>query len=150
MQVHIITNIDLVQLDGMLHLQVHFEHQICEANYFNSLISNESRQVFSLECVLQIIFFIFFSTKTLCCGHSFEHPKQMLKLMDKKMFTILRSKFRLSVPMKVYITHIRPQGYKTFYMLNSNELLIKTKIPTNDEISCFKSLRCCIYHADES
>ena len=26
------------------------------------------------------------------------------------------------------------------------QLLIKTKIPTNEEASCFKSLRCCIYH----
>ena len=27
------------------------------------------------------------------------------------------------------------------------QLLIKTKIPTNEEVSCFKSHRCCIYHA---
>ena len=27
-------------------------------------------------------------------------------------------------------------------------LLIKTKIPTNEEVSCFKPLRCCIYHAN--
>ena len=26
------------------------------------------------------------------------------------------------------------------------QLLIKTKIPTNEEVSCFKSLRCCIHH----
>ena len=29
------------------------------------------------------------------------------------------------------------------------QLLIKTKIRTNEEVSCFKSLRCCIYHANE-
>ena len=29
------------------------------------------------------------------------------------------------------------------------QLLIKTKIPTNEEVSCFKSLRCCIYHANK-
>ena len=29
------------------------------------------------------------------------------------------------------------------------QLLIKAKIPTNKEISCFKSLRCCIYHANK-
>ena len=29
------------------------------------------------------------------------------------------------------------------------QLLIKTKIQTNDEVYCFKSLRCCIYHADK-
>ena len=27
------------------------------------------------------------------------------------------------------------------------QLLIKTKILTNKEVSCFKSVRCCIYHA---
>ena len=46
----------------------------------------------------------------------------------------------------------RPRGYKTFFMLNSTEHKIstakKTKIPTNEEISCFKSLRCCIYLAN--
>ena len=29
------------------------------------------------------------------------------------------------------------------------QLLIKTKISTNKEVSCFKSLRCCIYHANK-
>ena len=28
------------------------------------------------------------------------------------------------------------------------QVLIKTKIPTNEEVSCFKSLRCCIYHVN--
>ena len=28
------------------------------------------------------------------------------------------------------------------------QLLIKAKILTNKEVSCFKSLRCCIYHAN--
>ena len=27
------------------------------------------------------------------------------------------------------------------------ELLIKTRMPTNEEVSCLKSLKCCIYHA---
>ena len=27
--------------------------------------------------------------------------------------------------------------------------LIKTKIQTNEEVSCFKSLRCCIYHSNK-
>ena len=44
---------------------------------------------------------------------------------------------------------IWPRGYKTFFMLNSTEHKIstdhKTKIAT---VSCFKSLRCCIYHAN--
>ena len=29
------------------------------------------------------------------------------------------------------------------------QLLIKTKIPANKEVSCFKSLRYCIYHANK-
>ena len=29
------------------------------------------------------------------------------------------------------------------------QLLIKTKIPANKEVLCFKSLRCCIYHANK-
>ena len=46
----------------------------------------------------------------------------------------------------------RPQGYKTFFMLNSTEHDIstagKTKIPANKEVFGFKSLRCGIYHAN--
>ena len=44
------------------------------------------------------------------------------------------------------------RGYNTFFMLTSTEheiqLLIKTKMATNKEVSCFKSLKCCIYHAN--
>ena len=29
------------------------------------------------------------------------------------------------------------------------KLLIKTELPTNEEVYCFKSLRCCIYHANK-
>ena len=28
-------------------------------------------------------------------------------------------------------------------------LLIKTRLPTNEEVFCFKTLRCCIYHANK-
>ena len=42
---------------------------------------------------------------------------------------------------------------KVVFMLNSTEYEIstahKSKIPTNEEVSCFKSLRCCIYHANK-
>ena len=43
-----------------------------------------------------------FLNQNICCGYSkelsewdgsFEHPKHMLKIMDKKTFTILRRKF---------------------------------------------------------
>ena len=44
-----------------------------------------------------------------------------------------------------------PRGYKIFFMLNSTEHEVssahKTIIPTNVEVSCFKSLRCCVYPA---
>ena len=42
-------------------------------------------------------------------------------------------------------------GYKTV-MFNTTEHEIstahKTKTPTNEDVSCFKSTRCCIYHAN--
>ena len=45
------------------------------------------------------------------------------------------------------------RSYKTFFVLNSTEtkfqLLIKDNILTNKEVSCFKSLRCCINHANK-
>ena len=49
---------------------------------------------------------------------------------------------------------IRPGPEVKIFMLNSTEHEIstvqkKTKIPTNEEISCVKSLSCCIYHADK-
>ena len=54
---------------------------------------------------------------------------------------------------RVKLLVIRPRGYKTFCMLNSTEqkipLLIKTKMPTNEEVFCSKSLRCCIDHANK-
>ena len=46
-----------------------------------------------------------------------------------------------------------PRHYKTFLcstqLSTKFQLLIKTKIPTNKEVPCFKFLRCCIYHADK-
>ena len=43
-----------------------------------------------------------------------------------------------------------PEVIKLFVMFNSTEHGIstgnKTKIPTYKEVSCFKSLNCCIYH----
>ena len=53
-----------------------------------------------------------FLNQNICCGYSkepyqrdgcFEHTKHMLELMDKKIFTLLRSKFCLS---KQSINHI--------------------------------------------
>ena len=39
------------------------------------------------------------------CDGSFEHPKQMLKLIDKKIFTNLQSIFCLSGPMSMLLLH---------------------------------------------
>ena len=48
----------------------------------------------------------------------------------------------------------RPRGYKKLFSCSTQlsmkfQLLIKNKIPTNKEVSCFKSLRCCINHANK-
>ena len=54
----------------------------------------------------QKLIFLFLINQVICCGYSkepsqwdssFEHPKQMFKLMDKKIFTILRSNFLFMV-----------------------------------------------------
>ena len=34
-------------------------------------------------------------------------------------------------------------------LITNFQLLKNTKIPTNKEVSCFKSLNCCIYHANK-
>ena len=52
-----------------------------------------------------------------------------------------------------YILLVNPVDMgQTFLVLSSTEhefqLLIKTKILTKEEVSGFKSLRCCIYHAN--
>ena len=48
---------------------------------------------------------------------------------------------------------IWPRGYTSFFMLNSTEHQIPTAhknlILTNGEVSCFKSLQSCIYHANK-
>ena len=45
------------------------------------------------------------------------------------------------------------QGYKTFscstQLSTKFQLLIRTEMPINEEVSCCKSLRCCIYHANK-
>ena len=45
-----------------------------------------------------------------------------------------------------------PRVIKLFFMFNSTENEISTahkiKVPISKEVSCFKSLRCCIYHVN--
>ena len=70
-------------------------------DFFIVLFQSEPQnQAFSLECVAKKMIFLFLNQNT-CCWYSkepsqwdgsFEHPKHMLKLMGKKIFTILCSK----------------------------------------------------------
>ena len=59
-----------------------------------------------------------------------------------------------SVNVKQFGSRSGPEVIKLFscstQLSTKFQLLIKTKIPTNKEVSCFKSLRCCIYHANKS
>ena len=66
------------------------------------------------------------------------------------------SNLYFTVPEKYLLaieTKVRPQGYKTFscstQLSMKFQLLIKTKIPSNEEVSFFKSYRCCIDHANK-
>ena len=68
----------------------------------------KNNRIASLLCIFETIIrvrtkqiFFLFLNQNICCGYSkepsqwdgsFEHPKHMLKLMDKKIFTILHSK----------------------------------------------------------
>ena len=45
----------------------------------------------------------------------------------------------------------RPQGYAQLTQLSKKfQLIIKTKIQTNKEVSCLNLLKWCIYHVDKS
>ena len=47
---------------------------------------------------------------------------------------------------------ISPQGYKKKFhaqLSTKFQLLIKIKIQKSEDVSCFKSLECCIYHANK-
>ena len=73
------------------------------------------------KSVYQKLIFLFLNQK-ICCGYSkepshwdgsFEHPKQMLKLIDKKIFTILRWNF---VPIWTYAEdHFSKQHWPCWY-----------------------------------
>ena len=54
---------------------------------------------------------------------------------------------------ELFIIWARPEVIKNFpcstQLCTKFQLLIKTKLPTIEEVYCFKSLRCCIYHANK-
>ena len=57
---------------------------------------------------------------------------------------------------KVHVVLYNSTGHEVIKLFSCStqlstkfQLLIKTEIPTNEDISCFKSLRCCIYHANK-
>ena len=59
----------------------------------------------------------------------------------------------LASPVRTHNVQTWPRGYKTYscstQLSTKFQLLIKTEIPTNEEISCFKSVRCCIHRANK-
>ena len=75
---------------------------------------------------------------------------------DAKKINLLNQ--RLMIPWTLYyqvyipddtrsgIEVIKPFSCST-QLSRKFQLLIETKIPTNEDVSCLKSLRCCIYHA---
>ena len=97
--------------------------------------------------------FSYFSTKHIWCGYlkelsqwdgSFEQPQQMFKLINKKYSQFHAPKFCLSSAMYslgVHATKLAPEVIEKFHAkLNwalNFKLLIKTKISTNKEVSCF-------------
>ena len=66
----------------------------------------------------------------------------MGKLTNLRIFSAMQLK---------QVSKTRPRGEKTFFKLNSTKYEIstahKTEILTNEEVSCLKTLRCCIYPA---
>ena len=75
------------------------------------------------------------------CGHMSASSQSLRFVLSLKM----NSSFITSRP--------GPELIKLFScstQLSMNfKLLIKTKIPAHKEVSCIKSLRCCIYHANK-
>ena len=63
-------------------------------------------------------------------------------MFNLKVLKFVFLKFRILKNLSFHPLSTWPQGYKTFFMLNSTEHKIstaqKTKIPTNEEVSCFK------------
>ena len=77
-------------------------------------------------------------------GRGFEpHRRQCVVVLEQHMYPSLV----LVQPRKTRpcLTERLLMGHKESNQ--TNQLLIKTKILTNTEVSGFKSLRCCIYHA---
>ena len=86
--------------------------------------------------------------QTICNGY-----RQMTKVAASRQRAIGRSNLHRNAIFLPRPTRPGPEVIKRFscssQLSTKFQLLIKTRIPTNKEISCFKSLRCCIYHADK-
>ena len=74
------------------------------------------------------------------------------KNMEKKILVCKELSQYLGITLNQELL-LMPRGYKTFFMLNSTENEIstahKTKLMKIIDFSCFKTLRCCIYHANK-
>ena len=68
----------------------------------------------------------------------------MDEFVNQELFTLVdpvsRKRYTLVYVHMCMYAHrrIRPRGYKIFLILNSTQLLVKTKIPKNEEVSCFE------------
>ena len=91
-------------------------------------------------------------------GCSFEYPQQMfwLRMRNEKKNSVMHSYLKAYHPSPCNFSYTYISGPEvtkksscwTQQSMNL-QLLIKSKIPTNEEVSCFKPLRCCIYHANK-
>ena len=89
--------------------------------------SNETKVIF-------LIFFLHFTFSTRFIIQDEKRTSKSVKMSYKKVYK-LTIKFGKSLAHKILLSHDRPQGYKTFFMLNSTEHKINTKIPKNEEVS---------------
>ena len=85
--------------------------------------------------------------------HEFASLSQMYPKFRAKNYKSIYTEYDPFVKIQNKL-HTNVSGHKVIKLLLSStqlstkfQLLIKTKIPTNEEVSCFKTLRCCIYHA---
>ena len=87
------------------------------------------------------------------------HHSCLFNANRKKTTTIVpahecaKASFKPLTPMLTYPARPGPEVIKMLscstQLSTKFQLLIKTKIPTNEEVSCFKYLRCCIYQANK-
>ena len=82
------------------------------------------------------------------CGPFLSYNSYILQA-DTTDQTAQIQRWSIVFTLNIYTKTSEQKDYKAFSMLNwTFQLLIKTKI-LKDDFSCFKTLRCCIYHANK-